>query len=141
MLINKNRFEGWGRTLSREGALIGTRAPDQIIFYPKIKDRIHALSKNPLTSLKLWDTQSCTMHLCLLQHLPFPLWTDNQLLLSFEWFNNSLTFNFLPTSIVAMHEPLSICLLSSFLLLLQICQCPVTFCCIESLDGFCVNIS
>ena len=108
MLINKNRFQGRGRTLSREGTLIGTRAPDQIIFYPKIKDRIHALSKNPLTSLKLWDTHSCTMHLCLLQHLPFPLWTDNQLLLSFEWLNNSLTFNFLPTSIVAMHEPLSL---------------------------------
>ena len=46
-----------------------------------------------------------------------------------------------PNGITAIHKPLSLsCLLSSFLLLLQICQCPVTFCCIDSLDGFCVKI-
>ena len=48
----------------------------------------------------------------------------------------------LPIGIAAMHEPLSLfCLLSSSLLLLQICQCIVTFFCIYSLDGFCVYIS
>ena len=113
MLTNKNRFEG--RHLL-EGVFIGTRVLDQIIIYPKIKDMIHALCKNILTSLKLWDTQSCTMHLCLLQHLPCQL-------------------------VLQQYTSLSLfCLLSSFLLLLQICQCPVTFCCIGSLDGFCVKI-
>ena len=56
------------------------------------------------------------MHLCLLQHLP------RQMVLQ-QYTSLSLS-----------------CLLSSFLLLLQICQCPVTFCCIDSLDGFCVKI-
>ena len=102
MLTNKNRFEG--RYLL-EGVFIGTRVLYQIIIYPKIKDTIHALCKNILTSLKLWDTQSCTMHLCLLQHLPRQL-------------------------VLQQYTSLS----------LQICQCPVMFCCIDNLDGFCVKI-